>query len=150
MPNDSHGETSVIGDQIHWQATVNGRPVELTTTSDRSLLDVLRDELGLTGAKRGCDIGTCGSCTVILNGKAEMSCIVPISRAQGGVIETVEGLSRNGNLHPLQQAFIDGHGFQCGICTPGFLMSAKALLDKHPNPTDKQYGIKAASEESGT
>ncbi len=138
MPNDSHGETSVIGDQIHWQATVNGRPVELKTTSDRSLLDVLRDELGLTGAKRGCDIGTCGSCTVILNGKAEMSCIVPISRAQGGVIETVEGLSRNGGLHPLQQAFIDGHGFQCGICTPGFLMSAKALLDKHPNPTDKQ------------
>lgn len=138
MPDVKSKPSTDISERIVWRATVNGRPVELTTTSDRSLLDVLREELGLTGAKRGCDIGTCGSCTVILNGKAEMSCIIPVTRAQGGVIQTVEGLAQNGELHPLQKAFVDGHGFQCGICTPGFLMSAKALLDRHPDPTDKQ------------
>ncbi len=138
MPEKTWTRTIAIGERVVWRAAVNGRPVEVVTTSDRSLLDVLRDDLGLTGAKRGCDIGTCGSCTVILNGRAEMSCIVPIARAQGATIETVEGLSRDGRLHPLQQGFIDGHGFQCGICTSGFLMSAKALLDKYPNPTDRQ------------
>lgn len=127
-----------VGNRIHWRATVNGRPVEVETTEDKSLLDVLRNDLRLTGAKRGCDIGTCGSCTVIVNGKAILSCIEPIARTQGAVIETIENLAQDGALHPLQQAFIDGHGFQCGICTTGFLMSGKALLDKHPIPTDKQ------------
>lgn len=127
-----------IGERLTWRATVNGQAVEVVTTSDRTLLDVIRDDLDLTGAKRGCDIGTCGSCAVIVNGKAELSCIVPITRVQDAVIETVENLAQDGTLHPLQRGFIEGHGFQCGICTSGFLMSAKALLDKHPNPTDKQ------------
>ncbi|HSH00019.1 MAG TPA: (2Fe-2S)-binding protein, partial [candidate division Zixibacteria bacterium] len=125
-------------DTLTLKFTVNGRPVEVATRSDRSLLDVLREDLGLTGAKRGCDIGTCGSCTVIVDGKAQLSCIVPVTRVEGTIVETVEALSQDGGLHPLQNAFIEGHGFQCGICTPGFLMSAKALLDKHPDPSDKQ------------
>ena len=136
--------TNVIADPkppgplVRFAATVNGRPVELFTTSERSLLDVLRDDLDLTGAKRCCDIGACGSCAVLLNGKVVMSCTEPIGRANGGTIETVEGLTKDGELHPLQKGFIEAHGFQCGICTSGFLMSAKALLDKHPDPTEKQ------------
>ncbi len=126
------------GSLVRFVATINGRNVELDTTSERSLLDVLRDDLDLTGAKRCCDIGTCGSCAVILNGKSVMSCVEPIERAIGGTIETVEGLAKDGELHPLQKGFIEAHGFQCGICTSGFLMSAKALLDKHPDPSDKQ------------
>ena len=128
----------LIGTPIRLRMTVNGRAVTIDTTTDRTLLDVIRDDLGLTGAKRGCDIGTCGSCAVIQDGKAVMSCIVPVEKSQNSAVETVEGLTQDGRLHPLQQGFIDGHGFQCGICTSGFLMSAKALLDMHPNPTEKQ------------
>ncbi len=120
---------------IEFHATVNGEPVFLNTTEDKSLLDILRDDLDLTGAKRGCDIGACGSCAVIVDGRALDSCIITAKDAIGTTIETVEGVAKNGELHPIQDAFIKTHGFQCGICTSGFIMSAKALLDKEPKPT---------------
>src|SRR3990172_5624575 len=107
-------DTKPAGALVRFAATVNGRPVEVFTTSERSLLDVLRDDLDLTGAKRCCDIGACGSCAVLLNGKVVMSCTEPIGRANGGTIETVEGLTKDGELHPLQKGFIEAHGFQCG------------------------------------
>jgi len=121
-----------------FQATINGKPVQLEVDPQRTLLDILREDLDLTGAKKACDIGTCGSCTVIMNGKGVLACITPAERAHGKNIETIEGLARDGKLHPLQEAFMKAHGFQCGICTPGFIMAAKALLDKNPNPTDQQ------------
>jgi len=127
---------------IQFQATVNGRAVELQTPPDRTLLDILREDLDLTGAKKGCDIGTCGSCTVIQDGKAVLACIVPAERANGSTIETIENLEQSGTLHPLQDAFIKSQGFQCGVCTPGFIMSAKALLDRNPDPSD--YEIRRA------
>ena len=124
--------------KINFQATINDELVRLNVSLDSSLLDILRDDLGLTGAKRGCDIGACGSCAVIVNGKALDACIISAKDAIGKEIETIEGVEKNGNLHPLQEAFIETHGFQCGICTSGFIMSAKALLDKEPKPTIPQ------------
>ena len=124
--------------EINFHATINDELVRLNVSDESSLLDILRDELGLTGAKRGCDIGACGSCAVIINGKALDSCIVNVKDAIGAAIETIEGVEKNGMLHPLQEAFIETHGFQCGICTSGFIMSAKALLDKEPKPSYPQ------------
>jgi CO/xanthine dehydrogenase Mo-binding subunit/aerobic-type carbon monoxide dehydrogenase small subunit (CoxS/CutS family) len=129
-------------DVLNFTATVNGSPVHLRVPRGRTLLDVLREDLDLTGAKKGCDIGTCGSCAVIQNGKAVLACIVPAEDADGSEIETIENLEHDGELHPLQSAFIKAQGFQCGVCTPGFIMSAKALLDRNPNPTD--YEIRRA------
>jgi len=117
---------------------VNGQTHNLDIPSHHSLLDVLREELDLTGSKRGCDRGECGSCTVLLDGKPVYSCITLAAQVRGRSIVTVEGLANDGQLDPVQQAFLDEDGGQCGYCTPGFLMSARALLDTNPNPTDAE------------
>ena len=117
---------------------VNGQTHNLDIPSHHSLLDVLREELDLTGSKRGCDRGECGSCTVLLDGKPVYSCITLAAQVRGHSVVTVEGLANDGQLDPVQQAFLDEDGGQCGYCTPGFLMSARALLDVNPNPTDAE------------
>ena len=117
---------------------VNGQACELTITSHRTLLDVLRDDLALTGAKRGCDRGECGACTVLLDGKPVYACITLAAQVRGRGIVTVEGLAQDGQLDPLQQAFLEEDGAQCGYCTPGFLMSARALLNANPHPSDAE------------
>ena len=116
--------------------TVNGTPHEVEVPAYRTLLDCLRNDLGLTGSKEGCGVGVCGACTVLLDGKIISSCIALAVFADGREVTTVEGLAEDERLHPVQQAFVDAGGFQCGICTPGQVVSAKALLDAHPHPTD--------------
>ena len=118
--------------------TVNGDAVEFACPADESLMTALRDRVGLTGVKEGCGTGDCGACSISLDGRLVCSCIVLGVEAEGRSIETVEGLSQNGVLHPLQQNFIDHAALQCGICTPGFLVAAKALLDRHPNPDESE------------
>ncbi len=118
--------------------TLNGSLVDVLVTPTETLLDVLRENLRLTGQKRGCDDGDCGSCTVLLDGEPIRSCLTIALTVAGKKVMTVEGLSKNGKLHPLQQAFHEHGAFQCGFCTPGMLMSAKALLDKNPNPTREE------------
>lgn len=118
------------------QLTVNGEPVETAVAPNRTLLQFLREDLGLTGAKHGCGHGDCGACTVILDGKPVNSCLVLAVQANGREVVTIEGLAENGRLHPIQQAFVDHGAIQCGFCTPGMILSAKALLDKHPRPTE--------------
>ena len=117
---------------------VNGRAYDLTVPVHHSLLDVLRDELDLTGAKRGCDRGECGACTVLLDGKPVYACITLVEQVRGRSILTVEGLASDGRLDTVQQAFLDEDGGQCGYCTPGFLMSARALLDVNPDPSEPE------------
>lgn len=118
--------------------TVNAVKYTIYVQSHHTLLKVLREQLGITSPKIGCENGECGACTVIMNGCAVNSCQVLAPEADGAVIETVEGLSKDGSLHPLQQAFIDYNAIQCGFCTPGMLMSAKALLDQNPQPTEDE------------
>jgi carbon-monoxide dehydrogenase small subunit len=118
--------------------TVNGRRVTVEIDADELLVDVLRDRLGLIGTKVGCNEGECGACTVIMDGKPVLSCLVPALRAQGRQITTIEGLSDGDALHPLQQAFVEHGAVQCGYCIPGFIMSAKALLDVNPHPTRQE------------
>ena len=118
--------------------TVNGQPYELYINPKTLLVEVLRNELGLTGTKRGCSSSACGACTVVLNGMTVKSCSVLALQADGGEILTVEGLAAGAELHPLQKAFLDHGAFQCGFCTSGMLMSAKVLLDENPNPTAEQ------------
>lgn len=117
---------------------VNGKKLSASLEPRVTLLDALRDQFELTGAKRVCDRGTCGACTVLLDGKAAYSCSVLAIDAQTRQITTVEGLSQNGQLHPVQQAFVDNDAQQCGFCTPGFVVATKAFLDQHPNPTPEQ------------
>ncbi|RIK37560.1 MAG: ferredoxin [Chloroflexi bacterium] len=117
-------------------ATINGQQMEFLCEPRQSLLEVLRDELFLTGVKEGCNNGNCGACNVILNGVLVNSCLVLAVEANGASITTVEGLASTERLHPLQQKFLEHAALQCGICTPGFLVSAKALLDKNPDPTE--------------
>jgi carbon-monoxide dehydrogenase small subunit len=117
---------------------VNGQEYELSVPLHRTLLEVIREELGLTGTKEGCSLGECGACTIIMDGKTVNSCLVLASEADGKEITTVEGLANGDELHPIQQAFIDHGGFQCGFCTPGMIMSAKALLDANPHPTEAE------------
>ena len=119
--------------------TVNGDPVSVAVEPNRMLLEVLREQLELTGAKEGCGMGECGACTVIVNGRNVNSCIMPALEAEGAEVVTVEGLlGEDGRLSILQQAFIDKGGVQCGFCTPGMVLSAKALLDENPNPTEDE------------
>jgi carbon-monoxide dehydrogenase small subunit len=118
--------------------TVNGDAVEFACPTNESLMTALRDRVGFTGVKEGCGTGDCGACSISLDGRLVCSCIVLGVEAEGRTIETVEGLSQNGDLHPLQQNFIDHAALQCGICTPGFLVAAKALLDRNPNPNESE------------
>jgi len=124
--------------------TVNKQDRELLVDTRQTLLDVLRYEMGLTGTKEGCGDGNCGSCTVLLDGKAVNSCLVFAVEADGQQITTIEGLSEQGTLHPLQQAFIDEGAVQCGFCTPGMILTAKAFLDSNPRPTEAQVRLAIA------
>jgi carbon-monoxide dehydrogenase small subunit len=116
--------------------TLNGVETKVEIAPSDLLADVLRDRLGLTGTKIGCNEGECGACTVIVNGQAVLSCLYPALKAQGQRVETVEGLAANGRLHALQRAFVEAGAVQCGFCIPGMLMAAKALLDKNPHPSE--------------
>jgi aerobic carbon-monoxide dehydrogenase small subunit len=118
--------------------TVNGEPYDLDVRPNRLLLDALREDLGLTGSKEGCGIGVCGACTVLVDGKMVSSCLMLAIQADGAEVTTIEGLAKDGELDPLQRAFIEYGGFQCGICTPGQIMAARALLDEIPHPTEDQ------------
>ena len=117
---------------------INGKSYEVAVESRKLLVDVLRDNLGLTGTKKACDFGNCGSCTIIMDGKPALSCLTLAIEAQDKDILTIEGMARNGQLHPLQQAFVDYGAIQCGFCTPGMILSALALLNSNPNPTRKE------------
>ncbi|MGE5301827.1 MAG: (2Fe-2S)-binding protein [Alphaproteobacteria bacterium] len=123
---------------------VNGETYELVIAPYRTLVDVLREEIRLTGSKKGCDVGDCGACTVLMDGKPVNSCLVLAATAQDKEIVTIEGLARNGKLHPLQEAFIKEGAVQCGYCTPGVLMSLKALVDSNPAPTPEDVKIAMA------
>ncbi|MBL8189903.1 MAG: (2Fe-2S)-binding protein [Acidobacteria bacterium] len=118
--------------------TINGSPKKVSVEPRATLLDTLRNDLDTTGAKRVCDRATCGACTVVMDGKPVYGCTVLAIEAQGKKIETVESLAKGDTLHPVQQAFWDNDAQQCGFCTPGFVMACKALLDKHPSPTEEQ------------
>ena len=118
--------------------TINGDTVEFACDPHESLLDVLRNRLGLTGAKEGCGTGDCGACSVQVDGRVVCSCLVLGVEAEGREIETVEGLAHGTELHPLQSKFLEHAALQCGVCTPGFLMAAKALLEKNPDPTEEE------------
>lgn len=120
------------------QLRVNGEEYEVAVEPHHTLLRVLREELGLTGAKRGCDQGECGACTVLMDGVPVPSCLILAVQAQGKEITTIEGLAQEGELHPLQQAFMEHFGFQCGFCTSGMILTAKALLDRNPHPTEDE------------
>jgi carbon-monoxide dehydrogenase small subunit len=123
---------------IDIQLTVNGKEYSLTIEEDKRLIDVLREDLGLVGVKEGCSEGECGACTVIMDGKTVNSCLVMGFQANGKSIITIEGLEKDGKLDPVQQAFIDVGAVQCGFCIPGMILSARALLDKNPNPTEEE------------
>ena len=118
--------------------TVNGTEHQLEIPARRLLVDCLRYDLGLTGTKEGCSVGVCGACTVLIDGEMAASCITLAVAADGAQITTIEGIAQGGRLHPVQQAFIDHGGFQCGICTPGQVIAAKALLDFNPSPTEDE------------
>ena len=120
------------------ETTINGDSTEFLCNADESLLDVLRDRLGLTGAKEGCGTGDCGACSVMMNGRLVCSCLVLGVETQGAEIETIEGMAKGDTLHPLQRVFLEEAALQCGICTPGILVAAKALLEKNPDPTDTE------------
>jgi aerobic-type carbon monoxide dehydrogenase small subunit (CoxS/CutS family) len=121
---------------------VNGESYEVDVDEETTLLAVLRHDLGLTGTKYGCGDGDCGACTVLIDGESKNSCITPVEAAAGLEVTTIEGLAKGGNLHPVQEAFIEHTAFQCAFCTPGFIMSAVALLSRNPQPDDRQ--IRAA------
>ena len=125
-------------ESIAISVTINGRRYSLSVEPARTLLDFLREDLGLTGTKRGCDIGECGACTVILDGQAVNSCLVLVGQIDGREVITVEGLASGGELDGLQKAFLDRDAVHCGFCTPGMLMSAKALLDRDPDPDERE------------
>ena len=124
--------------QVRVTTTINGDEIEYLCEADETLLDVLRNRLGLTGAKEGCGTGDCGACSVTVDGRLVCSCLVLGAEAEGRKIGTVEGLATGDKLHPLQKKFLEHAALQCGICTPGFLVAAKALLDHNPNPTETE------------
>ena len=124
--------------KTHITTSINGEPVEFLCEPNHSLLDVLRNTLGLTGTKEGCGTGDCGACSVTVDGRLVCSCLVLAVEAEGAEIGTIEGMAQGETLHPLQRKFLDHAALQCGICTPGFLIAAKALLEKHPEPTETE------------
>ncbi|MDH3703045.1 MAG: (2Fe-2S)-binding protein [Alphaproteobacteria bacterium] len=124
--------------KTHVSTTINGDPVEFLCEPEQTLLDVLRDELYLTGSKEGCASGDCGACSVMLDGRLVCSCLVLGPELNGRTVETIEGMATGDQLHPLQQKFLEHAALQCGICTPGFLVAAKALLEKNPDPTETE------------
>lgn len=130
----------VLSGKVHISATVNGERRDFLCEPRQSLLEVLRDTLGLTGAKEGCNNGNCGACNVILDGRLVDSCLVLAVEADGSSLTTVEGIGSRDRLHPLQQKFLEHAALQCGVCTPGFVVSAKALLDADPDPSE--YAIR--------
>ena len=130
--------------KIPVRLNVNGETYELVIAPYRTLVDVLREEIRLTGSKKGCDVGDCGACTVLMDGKPVNSCLVLAATAQDKEIVTIEGLAQDGKLHPLQEAFIKEGAVQCGYCTPGVLMSLKALVDSNPAPTPEDVKIAMA------
>jgi aerobic carbon-monoxide dehydrogenase small subunit len=124
--------------KVQVNATINGEPTDFLCEPRQSLLECLRDILGLTGSKEGCNDGNCGACSVIMDGRVVNSCLVLGVEAQGSSITTVEGIARSGGLHPVQRAFLEQAALQCGFCTPGFIVAAKALLDEIPDPSEEQ------------
>lgn len=124
--------------RVRVSATINGDETDFLCEPRQSLLETLRDVLGLTGTKEGCNDGNCGACSVILNGRLVNACLVLGVEAEGATITTVEGLARGNDLHPLQQSFLENAALQCGVCTPGFLVSAKALLDQEADPSEER------------
>ncbi len=123
---------------VHVSTTINGDAVEFICNADEPLLDVLRNRLGMTGSKEGCGTGDCGACSVTVNGRLVCSCLVLGAEVQGAKVETIEGMAKGDQLHPLQKNFISHAALQCGICTPGFLIAAKVLLDKNPDPSEEE------------
>ena len=124
--------------KVHVQTQINGDSVEFLCEPRQSMLEVLRDDLDLTGAKEGCNNGNCGACTIMVEGRPVNSCCMLGVEAEGNKIESIEGVASPEGLHPLQQKFLEHAALQCGICTPGFIMNAKALLESNPNPTEKE------------
>ena len=124
--------------RVRVQATINGEETEFLCEPRQSLLEVLRETLGLTGTKEGCNDGNCGACSVIMDGRLVNSCLVLAAEADGSQITTIEGVAQGSQLHPLQQAFLEQAALQCGICTPGFIISAKALLEQEPRPSEER------------
>jgi aerobic carbon-monoxide dehydrogenase small subunit len=122
----------------HVTTTINGNPAEFLCSPEQTLLDVLRDVLFLTGSKEGCASGDCGACSVMLDGRLVCSCLVLGAEAQGRKVETIEGMAKGEELHPLQRQFLEHAALQCGVCTPGFLIAAKALLERNPDPTETE------------
>ena len=129
--------------RVHVTCTINDDPAEFLCDGGQTLLDALRDEVGLTGAKEGCGTGDCGACSIMMDGRLLCSCLALAPEAGGRNISTVEGMASGDDLHPLQQCFLEGAALQCGVCTPGFLVAAKALLDRNPDPTETEirYGL---------
>ena len=130
--------------KTHVTTTINGEETEFLCEPRQSLLEVLREVLDLTGSKEGCNNGNCGACTVLLDGLPVDSCLVLAVETEGAEITTIEGIAQQGHLHPLQQCFLEGAALQCGICTPGFIVGAKALLDRNPSPTEEEIRFNLA------
>ena len=124
--------------KVHVTTSINGDPTEFLCEPDETLLDVLRDKLGMTGSKEGCGTGDCGACSVTLDGRLVCSCLVLGAEAEGREVSTIEGMSNGDQLHPLQRKFIEHAALQCGICTPGLLVAAKSLLEQNPDPTEEE------------
>ncbi len=124
--------------KLHISATVNGEPTEFLCEPDETMLDVLRGPLGLTGSKEGCGSGDCGACSITLDGRLVCSCLMLAAEAEGADIRTIEGMAEGDTLHPLQRKFLEMAALQCGICTPGMLVAAKALLDRNPDPSESE------------
>ena len=138
MVGTEHVEMIPVAKKEIWSAEVNGRAVEVLAPSNAVLLDVLRDKVGTLGVKRGCDLGTCGCCTVMIDGTPRLSCLCLAGQVEGSTILTVEGLADGAHLAPIQSCFAEHGGSQCGFCTPGFLVTAQALLNEHDSPTDQE------------
>ena len=138
-------QDKTMEDKIRIRTTINGEPREWLCEPRQSLLECLRDILGLTGTKEGCNDGNCGACTVIMDGRIVASCLVLGAEAEGAAITTIEGIAQAGQFHPLQHAFLEGAALQCGICTPGFIVAAKALLDDEPHPSEERIRLYLAN-----